>query len=298
MIQGLMASFAAGLPELLLCAMLAGSVGAASAQTPQPIPEGAAARTATIDGLDLRVFTYRPSGCAVSGILLVFHGVGRNADGYRDHAEVLGRQLCLIVIAPLFDKARFPTWRYQRGGIVHDGAVQPEAGWTVAMVPKLIAWARAQENAPAMPYALIGHSAGGQFLSRAAAFVPLQATRIVIANPSTWVMPTLDVRAPYGMGGVYEGAQAETALRRYLAAPVTVLLGQDDTGSHELADSAEAVAQGPTRLARGQNAYRQAEAMARAHDWAFGWKLALVPGVGHSAARMFASAQALEALRR
>jgi poly(3-hydroxybutyrate) depolymerase len=293
-----MATLGGSLIAVALCAVLAGFVGAASAQTPQAIPEGAAERSATIDGVTLQVFTYRPGGCAVSGILLVFHGSSRNADGYRDHAAVLGRQLCRLVVAPRFDKERFPRWRYQRGGIVLDGAVQPADRWTVGMVPKLVAWARAQESAPDMPYALIGHSAGAQFLGRVAAFVPLQATRIVIANPSTWVLPTLDVKAPYGLGGVYDAAQGQAALRRYLAEPITVLLGQDDTGSHELADNAEAVAEGPTRLARGQNTFRQAEATARAHGWTFGWELAIVPGVGHSAAGMFASAQALDALRR
>jgi hypothetical protein len=77
---------------------------------------------------------------------------------------------------------------------------------------------------------------------------------------------------------------------------VTVLLGQEDTGSKDLAVGEAAEAQGGTRLARGQNAFRQAEAVARAHGWTFNWRLAFVPSVGHSARLMFSSAQALEAL--
>jgi hypothetical protein len=37
--------------------------------------------------------------------------------------------------------------------------------------------------------------------------------------------------------------------------------------------------------------------VAQAHGWTFNWRLAFVPGVGHSARLMFSSAQALEALR-
>jgi alpha-beta hydrolase superfamily lysophospholipase len=261
------------------------------------IPPGDGEVTAEIAGVPLRLFTYRPEGCAVTGILLVFHGVGRDATGYRDSAKPLAQRLCMLVVAPLFDEQRFPAWRYQRGGIVHDGKVQPPDSWTIHFVPRLVAWARAEEKRPDLPYALIGHSGGGQFLSRVVAFEPVEATRIVIANPSTWVLPTLDTPAPYGFGGVYDPPQAEAALRRYLAAPVTVLLGQEDTGSHELAVGPEADAQGATRLARGQNAFRQAEAVARAHGWTFNWRLAFVPGVGHSARLMFGSAQALEAFQ-
>lgn len=259
------------------------------------IPTGSAQQTADLDGTALQVFTYRPDGCDVSGILLVFHGLGRTAAGYRDHAKPLANGLCMVVVAPLFDAARFPTWRYQRGGLVHDGKLQPAEDWTVSVVPKLVAWARAREGRPDLPYALLGHSAGGQFLSRAAAFVPLVASRIVIANPSTWVLPTLDVQVPYGFGGVPQG---EDALRRYLAAPVTVLLGGADTGSRDLATDANAQAQGATRLARGQSAFGQAEAAARQRGWPFNWRLAIVPDVGHDATRMFASTQALDALRR
>jgi hypothetical protein len=268
----------------------------AAAQTADAltIPPGSGQQMADIDGTPMEIFTYRPTGCAVSGVLLVFHGLGRNAVGYRDHAKPLAKSLCMLVVAPLFDAVRFPAWRYQRGGIEHDGKLQPAEQWTVSLVPKLVDWARTREGRADLPYALLGHSAGGQFLSRVAAFVPLEATHIVIANPSTWVVPALDVQVPYGFGGLPQG---EAALRRYLAAPVTVLLGGADTGSHDLAGNAEAVAQGPTRLARGQATFLRAQAAARQLGAPFNWRLAIVPGVGHSAARMFGSAQALDALR-
>jgi pimeloyl-ACP methyl ester carboxylesterase len=174
--------------------------------------------------------------------------------------------------------------------------VQARKNWTVSLVPLLAAWVRQREGRPDLPYAMIGHSAGAQFLSRIAAFVPNDATRMVVANPSTWVWPSLDVDAPYGLGRVYDKAEGAEALRRYLAAPVTVLLGQNDTGSHELADSEEAVEQGSTRFERGQNAFRAAQLAAREHGWPFNWRLVVVPGVGHSDRRIFASEQAIEAL--
>ncbi len=261
------------------------------------IPAGTGQETADLDGVRLQVFTYRPAGCAVSSILFVFHGLERNAAGYRDDAIPLGQRFCMLVVAPLFDETRFPTWRYQRGGIVHDGAVQPAASWTVNLVPRLVSWVRHQEGRADLPYALIGHSGGAQFLSRVVAFAQDEATQTVIANPSTWVRPSLDVAAPYGFGGVYGPAEGEAALRRYLVARVTVLLGQEDVGAKNLATSEEAEEQGGTRLQRGQTVFREAELTARQHGWAFNWHLAIVPGIGHNARRMFTSDQAFDALR-
>src|SRR5215831_12487176 len=93
------------------------------------IRTGAGHHTVTVGGVRMTMFTYRPSHCAKPDLLLVFHGLGHNADGYRDHARALADRLCMIVVAPLFDKERFPGWRYQGGGIVNHGVVQPSNAW-------------------------------------------------------------------------------------------------------------------------------------------------------------------------
>lgn len=274
---------------------------AACATPPGPAanPPGATAggtsgqQTANLPGAELTVFTWHPTGCQVSAILLVFHGVDRNAGPYRDDAIPLAQRDCMAVVAPLFDEPRFPASRYQRGGITRGGTVLPGRDWTINLVPQLVAWERVQENRPDLPYVLLGHSAGAQFLSRVAAYGEGGARRIVIANPSTWVRPSLDIAAPYGFGGIPDG---EAALRRYLAAPIRVLLGQNDTGSRNLATSDEAEEQGANRLERGQTAFHEAEATARSRGWPFGWTLAIVPGAGHNARRMFTSDAAFAAV--
>jgi hypothetical protein len=92
---------------------------------------------------------------------------------------------------------------------------------------------------------LIGHSGGAQFLGRVAAFTPTAAARIVIANPSTWVMPTTSTTVPFGFGGIKPAPDAEAALRSCLARPIVVDLGGIDTGSQELDVSADALGSGP-----------------------------------------------------
>jgi pimeloyl-ACP methyl ester carboxylesterase len=259
-----------------------------------PIEPGNGKYTVDLRGLPFDVFTYRPN-CPSTGILLVFHGLSRKAEGYRDVARSLGDRLCMIVVAPLFDAERFPSWRYQMGGIVYQHALQPPGDWTGQLVLELVAWVRQQEG-QALPYSMIGHSAGGQFLSRLAAFTPTEAKRIVIANPSTYVFASLQTKAPFGLGGVYSPKMAEAQLKRYLQTPVTIFLGQEDVGEEELSESPAARAQGENRYDRGLNAYRSAQALAQSRGWPFNWRLIELAGVGHNTVKMFSSANAVDAL--
>jgi pimeloyl-ACP methyl ester carboxylesterase len=259
------------------------------------ISPGSAQQDVRLEGTLLTLFTYKPS-CNNPSLLLVFHGVSRTASNYRNYAQSVADKLCMIVVAPLFDEKRFPTWAYQRGGIVHDGRVLPREQWTGRYVRIIQDWAQKAEHR-SLTLSVMGHSAGAQLASRIAAFVPTAARRIVVANPSSHAFPDLATKAPYGFGGVFPRSEEEQELRRYLATPVTIFLGVDDTGDKNLDDSAEAKAQGATRIARGRNAFSKGQALARQRNWPFNWRLIELPGVGHSASKMFSSDRAIEALR-
>lgn len=280
--------------RILFTAAVAAGLSAAGAQA-APIPAGPGQQKIDLGGTPFDVFTYRPAPCANPALLLVFHGLNRNADGYRDYAQPIADKRCMIVVAPLFDEQRFPSWSYQRGGIVKKNAVQSQDSWTVRYVTALIDWAQREERRPLDVY-MIGHSAGGQFLSRVAAFLPTPARRIVIANPSTHVFPDLKTAAPFGLGGVYPRGADAANLQRYLATPLTIFIGEEDTGDENRNDSPEATAQGVTRFDRGRNAFAAGQAMAQSRKWAFNWRLVELSGVGHNARKMFGSEKALEAL--
>jgi dienelactone hydrolase len=260
-----------------------------------PIAMGSGRQTVDLDGIRLKVFTYRPDGCADLSLLLVFHGNARDADRYRDDARALADKNCLLVVAPLLDRRTFPLWRYQHGDVVRDGVVQDPRDWTGRLVPALVDWVRTQEGRP-LAYSLLGHSAGAQFLDRLAAFVPTEARRIVVANPGSYVFPSLQIAAPYGLGKVYSGADGEAQLRRYLEQPITIYLGQGDVRADDRDPSPEAQAEGASRHQRGRNAFNVAKALAQARGWPFNWRLVELPGVGHNARKMFAAPQASEAL--
>jgi poly(3-hydroxybutyrate) depolymerase len=59
---------------LVLCALLA---------DPEPLPSGPAKIEVQANGTPIDVFTYKPDGFDEGPLILVFHGVLRNADVYR-----------------------------------------------------------------------------------------------------------------------------------------------------------------------------------------------------------------------
>ena len=260
-----------------------------------PIAAGDGKQTADVNGTRFTVFTYRPAGCSDPSLLMVFHGVARDPRGYRDDARALADRHCMLLVAPLFAKRAFPVWRYQQGGIVKDGVVQNPRDWTGRLVLDLVGWVRKQEGRP-LSYSLLGHSAGAQFLDRLTAFVPTDARRIVVANAVSYVLASLEIPAPYGLGKVYAGAEGEAELRRYLTQPLTIYLGEDDTKEADRNDDADALAQGVSRFERGTNTFNGAKTLAQARGWPFNWRLVELPGVGHSKRKMFSAPQASEAL--
>lgn len=261
------------------------------------IPRGSHQFTADLDGTEIDLFTYKPESYRDGPLILVFHGVLRNAEEYRDHARGMGDRFGALVVAPRFPQERFPFESYQLGGLVVKGEVRPRANWTWRLVPRIAEAVRRRESRADMPYYLIGHSGGGQFLIRLSGFVATDAKRIVVANPGTLLFPTRDQKYPYGFGGLPDELSGDEALRRYLAQPITLYLGEKDTERDEHLDKSPAAErQGTTRWERGQNAFRVAEKLARDRRWKFNWRLVAVPGVGHDHEAMFDNRLCREAL--
>jgi len=153
------------------------------------------------------------------------------------------------------------------------------------------------EGRAALPYYLVGHSAGGQFLVRLAAFLPGEAVRIVAANPGSHLFPVRVQDFAYGFGGLPPELSSDDVIRRYLAARLTLYLGTGDVlPQPSFDDSPPAMRQGAHRLERGRNCFAAAQALARERGWAFGWRKVETAGIGHEAAFMFAAPEAEKAL--
>ncbi len=252
-------------------------------------PLGASQRVVQAKGLPIEVFAYKPPTYRGGRIIMVFPGVLRNASEYRDHAKKMGDRFRALIVAPLFDARRFPSLKYQMGGILDAkrNAIPP-GEWTYALIPEIVRRVRSAEKRPKMPYYLIGHSAGGQFLLRMAAFSQEGAARIVAANPGSHLFPDRERPFGYGFGNLPEVLSNNSVIRRYLAQPLTLYLGTADAAPDDYFDaSLEAMKQGSGRYQRGMANYLFASRLARQRGWKFGWRLVEAPGVAHDHEKMF-----------
>ncbi len=267
---------------MLLVFSLSGALANAS--------EGRSTQALLLLDKTFEVFLYRPSACPSSlrGHLLVFHGVERNAADYRDRAITIADRYCLNIYAPLFTKAEFPKAKYQEGGWSEGNINKKEFSPTTKYGIELIRWIEKNASQANTKIYLIGHSAGSQYLSRLAAFetLPNSVQRVVIANPSTWVWPSTDLAAPYGFKGL---SNPNKTWVEYLRKPITVYLGGADTGTHNLAVTPEAMAQGENRLARGEGVYAAAQIAAEQNGVSLQWRRVKAAGVGHDSEKMFAA---------
>lgn len=236
-------------------------------------------------GHHLTVWYHRPAAASADApVLVVIHGVGRNAEEYLQDWIEQADALKFMLVVPEFSKTEFPGEESFNSGNLFDAAghLRPREQWSYSMIEPVFDAARARLGSTRNDYAIYGHSAGAQFVQRFLYFVPeSRATRALAANAGWYMLPDLDRAFPYGLRGT--PADAAT-LRRVFAFPLIVLLGEADTDSNHqsLRRTPEADEQGLFRFARGQFFYRFAQAVAAARDADFKWKLSTVPGVAHN----------------
>lgn len=218
-------------------------------------------------------------------VLIVMHGVKRDAERYRNdwmpHAQKYG----FIIVAPEFSRMEFPKDAdYSQGSVVDDkGRTRPREQWAFSFIEPIFDAVKAGTGNRTEKYQIYGHSAGAQFVHRFLFFVPeARVARGVSANAGWWTLPDVDVDFPFGLKGAppIKGDALKTVLQR----PLVVLLGTADTDPNDvnLSRSKGAMAQGPFRFARGNFFFRYGQRQAAAQDVTLGWKLDTAPGIGHS----------------
>ena len=260
-----------------------------------PIPLGQSSRKVAVANEVIEVHAYKPVGYHGGPLLVSFHGLSRNVERYLGAAKPVAERHGMVLVMPLFDRTRFPYWRYQGLGITRQSRgvtsgpipVEPPETWTSVLITGLIDELRRLEGNPGLEYYLVGHSAGGQIVNRMAAFGAHAARQFVVANPSSFVAPTRDARFPYGFGALPQTMSNDDTLRDYLARPMTILAGTQDVLEDNLDMRPAAMAQGATRYERAQNIFNMPQSLARANGWPFNWRLVEVRGVGHDVEGMY-----------
>lgn len=263
--------------------------------------------------------------------VVVVHGTGRNAEGYFERAMQAARAAGVadrtMVIAPWFKaddeagpgEAMWTNDDWKQGY----GAQRPTGLSSFAVMDDLVTSLADVRRFPNLTHITVtGHSAGGQFVQRYAAFgrAPNQLKRVsvnyVVMNPSSYVY--FDDRRPnrngtafsvpsssdcpnyreykYGLDNRqgYPGRlSAAQATAQYAARRVTIVNGGSDTVDNgDLDTDCQAMLQGPNREARGRYFVQHFRGQ---HPGAPHNRL-VVPGVDHDSERMLSAPVARQVL--
>lgn len=323
---------------ILISALAVGSRGAALALTAESGVSGAVdARELALDTFPIARsgVTYmvpfwsngqlsRPDA-AIRNVVITVHGDARNADDYgryaTESASLAEQSGTTVVIAPWFaaatDAPRSDQLYWSSSGWKQgDASISTGRAWTMssfAVVDAMVL--EAHRVFPNARINVTGHSAGGQFVQRYAAFAQQNVVAKYLAlNPGSYLyldetrwagttrrsLTSAEQKAcpkwntfKYGLAR-RSGAVAlptESQVRQtYRSAPVAYVLGELDTGLDSGLDtSCAANWEGKNRLERGRNFYTD---LTRTYgDAVRSHSLVTVPGVAHSAGRMIRSSQ-------
>lgn len=244
-------------------------------------------------GLPITLECYRPANHAPDRpMVIVQHGMGRNGDEYRDAWIPAADRHGLLIVAPTFSTAAWPgSGMYNEGRVFgEDGAVRARAGWSNGVPASVFALLQKAGITTRRKAYLWGHSAGGQFVHRLLGLQSHDAFEAVGAANSGWYMrASFEARYPEGLDGIGLDDAAAAAM---LAYPMVIFAGDRDveTAADNLPKQAGALAQGPHRFARAHWYLEAGRAEAARRGMVCGWKLVVVPGIGHEGMLMAAAA--------
>ena len=237
----------------------------------------------------MRIYYFKPHRYhADRPVVFVMHGVKRNARDYLNAWKELAQLHNLLVVVPEFSKKQFPGSRsYNLGNVfARGGALNSASEWSFTIIDQLFAKFADLFGSACSRYSIFGHSAGAQFVHRMILLSPQSPFDMAIAANAGWyTLPDLNQAWPYGLHGT---SLNEDAVLTPFARKLVVLLGEKDNDPHGkyLNRSREAMAQGPHRLARGQNFDAEAKRAAKRLGVSYSWERRTIKPVGHYHRRM------------
>jgi pimeloyl-ACP methyl ester carboxylesterase len=242
------------------------------------------------------IFYHIPEGIdmTTAPIVLVFHGMSRNADDYRDYWISSAEKYNLMIFAPEFTDELYPSVSdanslYNFGNMITYGQLNPREEWTFSMVNPIFDFIRLITASENEKFYMFGHSAGAQFVQRCITFMPEVKTEVAVAANAGWyTVPDYDVDYPYGLKNSFLPADS---LPKVFDRNVVILLGTADTlRTSNLRQSEEADLQGLTRYERGHYYFEESMEYAGENGLTFRWTTTDVPDIGHSGSGMSVAA--------
>lgn len=242
---------------------------------------------------DVRTYIYVPETLSPkTRIIMVMHGLSRNADVYILSWERWAGKNDYIVIAPNFDNKNWKGSRkYNLGNIfTSKQLLKRRAKWSFQVVADIHKETKKGFGLEKEYFDIFGHSAGGQFVHRFMFLMVATPVRVAFSANSGWyTLPDLNVKYPYG----YKHKKfsfTEKDLLNYTKRNVFILRGTHDTRrTSNLRQTEEADAQGENRYKRAKYMFKKILEINPKTNW----RLFDAPRIGHSQKGMAAAAQVI-----
>ena len=246
----------------------------------------------------ITVYYFVPSKGDIKTMRVLFsmHGAERKGAPYIETWRYFAEEEGVVVIAPEYTPENGWTSNdYQLGGLYTDRKLtelNPPEKWTYNTIEAIFDYFKECTGNQAEKYDIHGHSAGGQFVHRLVLTLPNARIRLAVAsNPSAWTYPLIDGLKdeegkvygwPYSVKGT--PFATEEHVKRYLAAPLIVHLGNADTKTDDpqLDKAKGALAEGPCRFDRGNAFFKASKQLAEEMKTTFAWQRVEVENVGHA----------------
>ena len=275
-----------------ICLLFIVAVSATGAFASTPVPNGKWSFVWTDAKGDtskpVRVYTYRPRACDTTcPMVIVLHGMSRNASDYRDYWELLADHYKVLIVAPQFDKENWKGTEGYNLGEIGNGERQKTV---FAAVEHLFDEMRDGQAT----YVLFGHSAGGQVAHRMALLFPENRASVIVAANSGWyTMPDFRQEKvtnpfPFSLVNAPGGVNNGEALRKALARKLVIMVGENDNDpdAETMSKSDGAMKEGATRVDRAETFIKTATTASNDLGVKLNWDLVEVPGVAHSGSSM------------
>ncbi len=225
-------------------------------------------------------FLYQPPRTGAGArVLVVVHGISRNAEEHAHRFKRLAKQYGIVLIAPLFPKATFPD--YQRLGRSGKGG-RPDR-----LLRAILDEVNDLTGADVSRVYLFGYSGGGQFVHRYAMAYADQVAAVAVGAAGWYTFPDLAARFPRGLKTRSKWLKSHLKPEAFLKVPMAAFVGERDVrrGSErpELKQSVKVDAQqGLTRLERGRHWIEAMRAAAAAHGLTTAYQYEVLPHASHS----------------
>lgn len=240
------------------------------------VPRGRIMERALESDSSQRYLLYVPSrGSRDASVFVTVHGISRNVQEHAERFAPYAEEHGLVLVAPFFTLERDHGYQWLGTGV--SGRRSDET------LDRILDEVAVTTGADVRKVFLFGFSGGAQFVHRYTLAHPGRVKCVVVGAAGWYTFPDRLHAYPYGLRASRESQGLRFDPRRFLRVPVTVLVGEADTGDVHLRRTALVDRQqGTTRLERAQNWVAAMNRAARSLGLPPPANCERVPGIEHS----------------